>query len=145
MIVGREEQNLPRLIKESMYIRVNNPSLNRNIGKYLLPHIWDEVLVKQHRTKIEVMTHGFNTCQKGDNICLDNIDKFQPVAIPSATMGITSASTMWLFHLPQQTNLLAVTHVAVPSATLGKNISPFISGNSICHFGNNISKFIMWL
>ena len=44
-IVGREEQNLSRLIKESMFIRVNNPSLNRSIGKYLLPHIWDEVLV----------------------------------------------------------------------------------------------------
>ena len=32
-IVGREEQNLSRLIKESMFIRVNNPSLNKNIGK----------------------------------------------------------------------------------------------------------------
>ena len=38
-IVGREEQNLSRLIKESMFIRVNNPSLNRNIGKYHMPHL----------------------------------------------------------------------------------------------------------
>ena len=44
-IVGREEHNLSRLIKESVYIRVNNPSLNKNIGKYHLPHVWDEVLV----------------------------------------------------------------------------------------------------
>ena len=43
-IVGREDQNLIRAIKEVIYIRVNNPSLNRNIGKYHLPHIWDEVL-----------------------------------------------------------------------------------------------------
>ena len=42
-IVGREDQNLMRTIKEALYIRVNNPSLNRNIGKYHLPHIWDEV------------------------------------------------------------------------------------------------------
>ena len=28
-IVGREEQNLYRLIKESMFIRVNNQSLNK--------------------------------------------------------------------------------------------------------------------
>ena len=41
--VGREDQNLRRAIKEALYIRVNNPSLNRNIGKYHLPHIWDEV------------------------------------------------------------------------------------------------------
>ena len=43
-IVGKEGQNLNRAIKEALYIRANNPSLNRNIGKYHLPHIWDEVL-----------------------------------------------------------------------------------------------------
>ena len=43
-IVGREDHNLIRAIKEAIYIRVNNPPLNRNIGKYHLPHIWDEVL-----------------------------------------------------------------------------------------------------
>ena len=43
-IVGREEQNLTRLIKEAIFIRVNNPSLNKNIGKYHLPHIWDDIL-----------------------------------------------------------------------------------------------------
>ena len=50
-IVGREEQNLSRLIKESMFIRVNNPSLNKNIGKYHLPHVWDEVLVNNIELK----------------------------------------------------------------------------------------------
>ena len=44
-ILGREDHNLLRTIKEALYIRVNNPSLNRNIGKYHLPHIWDEVLL----------------------------------------------------------------------------------------------------
>ena len=43
-IVGREDHNLTRAIKEALFIRVNDPSLNRNIGKYHLPHIWDEVL-----------------------------------------------------------------------------------------------------
>ena len=38
-IVGREDQNLMRTIKVALYIRVNKPSLNRNIGKYHLPHI----------------------------------------------------------------------------------------------------------
>ena len=44
-IVGREDQNLIRAIKEAIYIRVNNPSLNWNICKYHLPHIWDEVQI----------------------------------------------------------------------------------------------------
>ena len=52
-IVGREEQNLSRLIKESMFIRVNNPSLNKNIGKYHLPHVWDEVLINNLVLKLK--------------------------------------------------------------------------------------------
>ena len=52
-IVGREEHSLSRLIKESIYIRVNNPSLNKNIGKYCLPHIWDEVLVNNTELKLK--------------------------------------------------------------------------------------------
>ena len=42
-IIGREGHNLARNIKESIYIRVNNPSLNNNIGKFNLSHIWDRV------------------------------------------------------------------------------------------------------
>ena len=52
-IVGREGQNLIRLIKEPIYIRVNNPSLNRKIGKYYLPHIWDEVLLNNTELKLK--------------------------------------------------------------------------------------------
>ena len=32
-ILGKEDQHLLRLIKESIYIRVINPSLNKNIAK----------------------------------------------------------------------------------------------------------------
>ena len=52
-IVGREEQNLKRAIKEALYIRVNNPSLNRNVGKYHLPIIWDEVLLNISECKLK--------------------------------------------------------------------------------------------
>ena len=51
-IVGREDQNLKRAIKEALCIRVNNPSLNRNIGKFHLPHIWDEVLFNTSEPKL---------------------------------------------------------------------------------------------
>ena len=50
-IVGREDQSIARTIKEAILIRVNDPSLNRNIGKYQLPHIWDEVVVKSPELK----------------------------------------------------------------------------------------------
>ena len=52
-IVGREDQSIARTIKEAILIRVNDPSLNRNIGKYQLPHIWDEVLVKSPELKFK--------------------------------------------------------------------------------------------
>ena len=40
-------------LKEALYIRVNNPSLNRNVGKYHLPHIWDEVLLNIPELKLK--------------------------------------------------------------------------------------------
>ena len=43
-IIGKGDWGQARTIKESIYIRVNNPSLNQNIGKYNLSHIWDRVL-----------------------------------------------------------------------------------------------------
>ena len=52
-IVGREDQNLSRAIKEALYIRVNNSSLNKNIGKYHLPHIWNEVLLNTSELKLK--------------------------------------------------------------------------------------------
>ena len=43
-IIKREDRDLARTIKEAIYIRVNNPSLNRNFGKYHLNHLWERVL-----------------------------------------------------------------------------------------------------
>ena len=56
-IIGREGHNLAKNIKESIYIRVNNPTLNNNIGKFNLSHIWDRVLLN---------TKGL-TLNKGNN------------------------------------------------------------------------------
>ena len=39
--------------KESMFIRVNGPFLNKNIGKYHLPHLWDEVLNNSRELKLK--------------------------------------------------------------------------------------------
>ena len=38
-IVGWEDNSIARNIKKAIFVRVNDPSLNRNIGKYQLPHI----------------------------------------------------------------------------------------------------------
>ena len=50
-IIGREGHNIARNIKESIYIRVNDPTLNRNIGKFNLHCIWDRVLLITHELK----------------------------------------------------------------------------------------------
>ena len=47
-IVGREDHSIARTIKEAIV-----PSLNRNIGKFQLPHIWDKVLVKSPELKLK--------------------------------------------------------------------------------------------
>ena len=58
MTLGREGHNLARNIKESIYIRVNNPTLNNNIGKFNLSHIWDRVLL---------YTKGLTLNRQGNN------------------------------------------------------------------------------
>ena len=52
-IGGREDQNLMRLIKEAIYIRVNSPSLSENKVKYHLPHIWNDVLFNISELRIK--------------------------------------------------------------------------------------------
>ena len=41
-----------RTIRESIYARVNNPTLNKNVGKHNLYHIWDRVLFNTPYLKI---------------------------------------------------------------------------------------------
>ena len=43
-----------RLIKESLFIRVNNPTLNRNIGKFQLSHLWDRVPFSTPNIKVAI-------------------------------------------------------------------------------------------
>ena len=43
-IVDRESHGMVKNFREVMYIRVNEPSLNRNLGKFQLPHVLDQVL-----------------------------------------------------------------------------------------------------
>ena len=45
-ILDREPLKFKRFIKESIYIRAIDPNLNKNIGKFDLPHVWDNVINK---------------------------------------------------------------------------------------------------
>ena len=49
--VDREWHNLAKTIKDSIFIRVNNPTFNRNIGKYRLTHIRDKGLFNTKEPK----------------------------------------------------------------------------------------------
>ena len=55
-VVDRESQGVTRTIKKAMYIWVNDPSLTRNLGKYQLPHIWDEVLQDTYQCSLSNTT-----------------------------------------------------------------------------------------
>ena len=51
-IIGREGHHLSRYIKEFIFIRVNNLTLNNNVGKFNLPHIWDRVSINTPGLKL---------------------------------------------------------------------------------------------
>ena len=99
-----------------MFIRVNGPSLNKNISKYHLPHMWDEVLNNSRELKTKII---------------------DSVVIPSTTRQITSAHipTKWLYHLPQGNNIS-------PSNKSGHSIHHIWQKHQPSYFGNNISHHI---
>ena len=57
-IIGREGHSLARNIKESIFIRVTNPTLNKNIGKLNLPYIWDGVLLNTPGLNLKRHAHA---------------------------------------------------------------------------------------
>ena len=56
-IIGREDRDLARTIKEASYIRVNNPSLNRNVDKYHCSYLLDRILFNTDGLKIDPTQH----------------------------------------------------------------------------------------
>ena len=65
--IGRKGHGLARTIKESIYIWVNNPTLNRNVGKYNLHHIWDRVLFSTPEIQINKLDgHAHRTPFSGN-------------------------------------------------------------------------------
>ena len=92
-IIGREGQDLARNAKESIFIRVNNPTLNNKIGKFNLPHMWDRVLLNMPglNLKRHVQTNGYvnnnnysNTLPSNNPNCPQS---FNNVHFPSHILG----------------------------------------------------------
>ena len=88
-MMGREDQNIIGTIKEPLDIRVIIHPWIGNIGKYHLPHIWDEVLFNTSELKIKQKLSGYSTCHISNNI-YQHITHPE-VATPSATLAITPA------------------------------------------------------
>ena len=54
-------KTLARNIIQSIYIRINNPTLNNNIGKFNLPHIWHRVLLNTKNLNLKRQVNNNNT------------------------------------------------------------------------------------
>ena len=59
-IIGRDGHNLARNIKESIFIRVNNSTLNNNTLNNL-PHIWDRVLLNTKSLNLKRQVNNNST------------------------------------------------------------------------------------
>ena len=112
-IVGREDQNFIRAIKEAIYERVNNPSLNRNRQIPSASHMGCGS-VKHLRTQIEInppkwsfhLPHGYNICQY-------------------STTGKKTSASNTIFYM-------IATYRQITSATSRHNISLQNIGYNIC-------------
>ena len=52
-MIGREGHGFARTIRDSIDIKVNTPTLNRNIGKYNLPNVWEAILANTPELQIK--------------------------------------------------------------------------------------------
>ena len=75
-ITGMEDHGLVRAIKQSVYIRVNNHTLNRNISTYNLHHIWDRVLFNT----LDLQINNDNGHVHRTSL-VDMFSPFQPIGI----------------------------------------------------------------
>ena len=83
-IVGRQDQNLMRTIKEALYIRVNNPSLNRNRQIPTATYLgWGSVKHLRTQDKIN-WPCGYSIYHYGNNIYYLLVTH-PSVAVPSTT------------------------------------------------------------
>ena len=64
-IMDRESQGFLRTIKEAMFIRLYDPPPYRSLGKYQLPHSWDEVLLDTLALHLQWYPHIFILCPLG--------------------------------------------------------------------------------
>ena len=76
-IIGKEDHGLARTIKESIYIRVNNHTLNRNVGKYNLDHIYKTESYLIPLTLKLIMTMDMHT----EHPSVGMLSPFQPMGI----------------------------------------------------------------
>ena len=81
-IIEREDHGLTRTIKKSIYIRVNGPTLNSNVGKYNLNNIWDRVL--------------FNKLTEHPSVGM--LSPFQPVGMHIQLWGIVGMVRLLSMH-----------------------------------------------
>ena len=101
-IVRREDQNLARTmkVKESIYISVNGPSLNRYIDKCHLQHIWYEAQINTPELKLNKLL----------------LQRQWPFQLPS--LHITSDKIHQQLMIPSA----IVSHVVIPSATQASHL-----------------------
>ncbi len=55
-VIGREVNSFKRKVKEAIFIKTNDPVLNRNVGKFNLPPIYDQLFEDGGQDKLVIKT-----------------------------------------------------------------------------------------
>ena len=57
-IVHNEVNSNFRTSRRPVFIQVQDPTLNRNLGKYQVPHIWDHLLMASPNPAMQAFQHS---------------------------------------------------------------------------------------
>ena len=105
IIFDREPQGVTGNIKETIYIHVSDPSLNRSLGKYQLPHIRDQVL--QDTPALQLKYPSFTSPYIGQSTFLQQLwGNMQQHCYILSHVGVPSLFTPLLYHTSPQTPII---------------------------------------
>ena len=113
-IVHKEVNSHSRTIKKAMFISIHDPTLNRNLGKYHLLHIWEHLLQASPTLQLKPSSLAASLPHPPNH----------PLPIPIPIQVPPSCYTYWWGHI---LFLVSIQHLGLipPETSLNTPKSPY--------------------
>ena len=128
-IVHKEVNSHFRTIREAMFICMQDPTLNRDLGKYQLPHIWDHLLQASPTLQCKPSSHPTTPTPSSSHPPTGSPHPFIPLSILVGAHTFSMESThVCPKHTPYTPNTPHTKSTSPTTAHLGKFLTFYLLG-----------------